>query len=443
MTDSGTAVEEREAKASRSAGATNTLVKIVLVGLTDALLIYAITKALTDKWWVAVAFFAVVFIAVNYAYFIRGNLPLKYLLPGLVFLFVFQLYTMYYTAYSSFTNYGTGHLGDKESSISAIQSQAVVPVPGGTQYAVVPIVKDGVVSMLVTDPKTGQVYIGTNEGLTPVADADVQRTGSRVTGVSGYQSLNLGTLAGNADYKAQWDALHPPIDKDKGIYLRTLSVTKAAEAQPGITYDASKDAMVNTVTQVVYPANNDIGNFVSAKGEKLNPGWKVGVGVQNYTKLFTDPTVRQRLPIMLWTFVFAFLTTVLNFSLGLILALVFNERRMRGQKIYRLLLIVPFGLPFILTALVWRAMLNTDFGLINQILGGSIPWLENVWLARFSILAVNLWAGFSYFFLVCSGAPRRFLPISRKRPSWMARPVATPSAPSCSRCCWWPPRRCW
>ena len=49
-------------------------------------------------------------------------------------------------------------------------------------------------------------------------------------------------------------------------------------------------------------------------------------------------------------------------------------------------------------------MLNTDFGLINQILGGSVPWLENAWLARFSILAVNLWAGFPYFFLVCSGA---------------------------------------
>ena len=51
------------------------------------------------------------------------------------------------------------------------------------------------------------------------------------------------------------------------------------------------------------------------------------------------------------------------------LALVLSERRMRGQGIYRLLLIVPFGLPAILTTLVWKGMLNTDFGLINQILG--------------------------------------------------------------------------
>ena len=86
------------------------------------------------------------------------------------------------------------------------------------------------------------------------------------------------------------------------------------------------------------------------------------------------------------------------------LALVLRERRMRGQGIYRLLLIVPFGLPAILTTLVWKGMLNTDFGLINQILGSDIGWLTETNLARFSVLMVNLWMGFPYFFLVCSGA---------------------------------------
>ena len=405
MSEPATAVREREAKASRSAGTTATIVKIVLVGLIDALLIWALARVIADQWWLAVVFFVLVLIAVNYAYFVKGNLPLKYLLPGLVFLFVFQLYTMYFTAYSSFTNYGTGHFGDKQNSIVAIQAQSVVAVEGGTQYAAVPVVKDGTVSMLVTDPATGVVSIATNDGLTEVPAADVQRDGEKVTGATGYQSLNLGTLSSNADYKAQWDALQAPIDPDQGIYLRPISVTKAGLAQPGIVYDAAQDSMVNTVTGEVYPANNEVGNFVSADGNVLNPGWMIGVGATNYTKLFTDPTIRARfLPILVWTFVFAILTTLLNFSLGLIMALVLNERRMRGQKVYRLLLIVPYGLPFILTALIWKAMLNTDFGLINQILGQNIPWLETTSLARFSILMVNLWAGFPYFFLVCSGA---------------------------------------
>lgn len=77
---------------------------------------------------------------------------------------------------------------------------------------------------------------------------------------------------------------------------------------------------------------------------------------------------------------------------------------MRGKGIYRVLLIIPYGLPVILTALVWQGMLNADFGIVNQILGANIQWLNDPWLAKFSVLMVNLWMGFPYFFLVCSGA---------------------------------------
>ena len=49
-------------------------------------------------------------------------------------------------------------------------------------------------------------------------------------------------------------------------------------------------------------------------------------------------------------------------------------------------------------------MLNTDFGFINQVLTADVPWLTEPNLARFSVLMVNLWMGFPYFFLVCSGA---------------------------------------
>jgi arabinogalactan oligomer/maltooligosaccharide transport system permease protein len=320
---------------------------------------------------------------------------------------VYQLFTMVFTGYLSFTNYGTGHLDSKDAAIAAIQASNVVPVEGGQEYAVVPIEQDGTVSMLVTDPTTGAVRIGTNEGFTDVPAGDVQRTGEQVTGVTGYQSLNLATLSGNPDLKAQWDALNPPINAEEGTYLRAISITRAREAKSGFVYDEAQDAMINSQTTEVFPANNTDGAFVNeASGQRLNPGWTVGVGFDNYVKLFTDATIRSSfIPILLWTFAFAILTTLLNFSLGLLLALIFQERRMRGKGIYRVLLIIPYGLPIIMTALVWQGMLNTDFGIINQILGGvKIQWLTDPWLARFSVLMVNLWLGFPYFFLVCSGA---------------------------------------
>ena len=405
MTDTATAEQEREAKASRSPGAANLITKVILVGLIDVLLILALVTAVSSKWWLAVGFFGIVLVAVNVVYFAKRSLAaeVSYSGPGLPR----RLPAVHDGLHrvTSFTNYGTGHLDDKQAAIVAIQASSVVPVEGGTEYAVVPILKDGTVSMLVTDPGTNEVRIGTNDGFTAVPDSDVQRSGEKVTGVTGYESLNLGSLSSNADYKAQWDALQPPVDTETGTYLRAISITKATEAKSGYVYDEAQDAMISTTDGTVYPANSDVGNFESAAGAKLTPGWKVGVGFSNYASLFTDQTMRSRfLPIMTRTFAFAILTTFLNFALGLILALVLAERRMRGKNVYRILLIIPFMLPSVLMTLIWKGMLNTDFGLVNQVLTAQVPWLSDPTLAKFSILMVNLWMGFPYFFLVCSGA---------------------------------------
>jgi arabinogalactan oligomer / maltooligosaccharide transport system permease protein len=97
---------------------------------------------------------------------------------------------------------------------------------------------------------------------------------------------------------------------------------------------------------------------------------------------------------------------------------VLSEPRMGGKGIYRVLLIVPYGLPALLMTLVWKGMLNTDFGVINSVLGSNIPWLNDPWLARFSVLAVNLWLGFPYFFLVCTGALTA-IPADRKEAAYV------------------------
>ena len=51
---------------------------------------------------------------------------------------------------------------------------------------------------------------------------------------------------------------------------------------------------------------------------------------------------------------------------------------------------LPYALPIFMTALVWKGMLNRDFGIINQILGANIDWLGDGTLAKFSVLLVNL-----------------------------------------------------
>ena len=75
------------------------VVKLILVALVDALGVYGILAAVAVQSWAIVIFLVLALIAVNWVYFSRRMLPAKYLLPGLLFLLVYQLFAMAYTGY--------------------------------------------------------------------------------------------------------------------------------------------------------------------------------------------------------------------------------------------------------------------------------------------------------------------------------------------------------
>ena len=98
MSAEGTAGAGREERSSRPVGTAGFIVRLVVVGLLDALLIWALASTISVQWWLAVGFFAFALIAINVTYLTGRFLPLKFLLPGVLFLIVFQLYTMAFTA---------------------------------------------------------------------------------------------------------------------------------------------------------------------------------------------------------------------------------------------------------------------------------------------------------------------------------------------------------
>ena len=139
--------------------------------------------------------------------------------------------------------------------------------------------------------------------------------------------------------------------------------------------------------------------------------WTANVGLLNYEKLLTDSRIRADfVRIFLWTLVFATLSVVTTFLLGLALAATLNDPRLRGQKIYRAVLIVPYAIPGFISLLVWASFFNTDFGLINDLTGLSINWFGNTTTARIAVVLTNLWMGFPYMFLVCTGALQAIAP---------------------------------
>ncbi len=107
--------------------------------------------------------------------------------------------------------------------------------------------------------------------------------------------------------------------------------------------------------------------------------------------------------MLLWTFVFAFTCVLGSFFLGLFLAITL-DKKIRFQKFYRTALIIPYAIPGFLSLLVWKGLLNDDFGIINKTFHTSIPFLFDPWWARFSVILVSIWLTFPYFFLVSMGA---------------------------------------
>jgi ABC-type glycerol-3-phosphate transport system permease component len=129
------------------------------------------------------------------------------------------------------------------------------------------------------------------------------------------------------------------------------------------------------------------------------------VGAKNFMDIFQNPRYSEAMPrVFVWTIVYAFSSVFLTFSVGVLVALLFNTPVMRGRKLYRSLLIIPYAIPGFLSILIWKGLLNDQWGTINTLLGLDVHWLTDPNIAKISILLVNTWLGFPYMFLVATGA---------------------------------------
>lgn len=128
-------------------------------------------------------------------------------------------------------------------------------------------------------------------------------------------------------------------------------------------------------------------------------------GLQNYSQIFAGGSAF--FPVLGWTVVWMVLCTVLNVGVGMILAMMLNVSQLKERNIYRTLLIIPWSLPFILTAQVWAGIYNTQ-GPLNLILSyfgiDRINWLNQVGPARAALIIVNLWLSYPFFMTVCLAA---------------------------------------
>jgi len=111
------------------------------------------------------------------------------------------------------------------------------------------------------------------------------------------------------------------------------------------------------------------------------------------------------LTAMVHTFVYAVAALTCEFVLGLALALLLNQQ-MRGRAVFRASLLVPMMLPTVVVGIVWRLLLNPNFGAINGTLKQlgvnteSLTWTASPRLAFVAVIAVDVWQWTPFVFLV-------------------------------------------
>ena len=147
-------------------------------------------------------------------------------------------------------------------------------------------------------------------------------------------------------------------------------------------------------------------NYDASHNPPLNLfGW---VGLDNFNQLFTwtnsggasfSMTFGQ---ILLWTLIWAFFATFTNYFLGMGVAMLINKKGIRLKKLWRTILVFSIAIPQFISILFVSNMFATD-GIINGIFGTHIDFWGNEWLARITVIVVNIWIGVPYLMLVVTG----------------------------------------
>lgn len=136
--------------------------------------------------------------------------------------------------------------------------------------------------------------------------------------------------------------------------------------------------------------------------------WSI-IGFQQYYKVFFEPTQPDFYVVFLKTIIWTAVNVIFHVGLGVTLALLLNQRDIKGRPLFRTLLILPWAIPQYIVALTWRGMFNAEYGSINLIITKylnlpAVEWLKSPTEAFLACILTNVWLGFPFMMVIALGA---------------------------------------
>ena len=134
------------------------------------------------------------------------------------------------------------------------------------------------------------------------------------------------------------------------------------------------------------------------------------VGLKNFIAIFDSGSVigRQFGSVLVWTLVWAFFATFLNFFLGTFVAIIINRKTIKFKGFWRGCLSMTIAVPQFVSLMIIRSMMMPD-GIINTMLMNAglittkLPFLTNATWARVMVIIINCWVGIPYTIMQVTG----------------------------------------
>ena len=187
---------------------------------------------------------------------------------------------------------------------------------------------------------------------------------------------------------------------DSGRFFSWDRFRRTAIQKWGPGYILILPALVLIVVLMVYPL---IQTVVFSLSTVQLPGLTATfTGLANFIAIFGQA---QTLQTFLLTVIWIVGTVCLRFVLGFLAALVFNTK-VRGTVWLRVLVILPWTVPSVVAANLWRWILQADNGLLDQTLRSwglsawALDWLGNPSTALGAVIVAYSWAGFPFVMLL-------------------------------------------
>jgi multiple sugar transport system permease protein len=116
------------------------------------------------------------------------------------------------------------------------------------------------------------------------------------------------------------------------------------------------------------------------------------VGLEHYASLLREPAAGQAAA---FTLIFVAASVTLELLVGLGLALLMDGV-VRGRGLLRAVVLVPWAIPTVVAGILWKLLLNDQYGLVNLALHGQEvaryqAWLAEPWSARAAIVVADVW----------------------------------------------------